>query len=413
MTAISDKILQNDFFGVVQLLDHPQELEKTCDWLLEHPEETRCHIRLAEFVANCYRSHLPQDDEKGKRLTAQLYDFKNSHKRWIAPVPPGSSDPIDPTDPLWDCLKKLREHGILVTVSEKSTYDAIFQECTQQIKQLPREHPLKREFQQKFESLWKEAVKKTVQLLKSKASLFTIYAYLGEERQNIALSCFQADFRHFGKRRNDIRVSKITYLAETKEIGANYHERVLQQVPIGKNDVDSKIVLDLNPTDFDGITFNNDLVDTYNPYNRPVPLTSLCVTRQHVKRLIHEDFAGASPGCSYPRATIIHPEPWALGYIDARVEKVFQKACGQHIPRHEVPKAIGEFGWLEFTALRWDRGTATIVEIFLTSLCEASGFRLRLDRLIAQGKRLDMEALTQEQEKFMPVFLSIVEDTHL
>lgn len=410
MTAISEKFLQNDFFGVVQLLDHSQELEKACDWLLAHPEETRCHIRLAEFVANCYRAHLSVDKEKCERLDEQLYSFKNSHKRWIAPVPPQSPDPIDPTDPLWDCIKKLSEHGLLVPVSEESSYDEVFEACTHQLHQLPLDHPLKRELQQKFESLWKETVKKTVQLLKSKASLFTLYAYLGEERQNMALRCFQSDFRHFGKRRNEIRFSKITYLVETKEIGAHYHDRVLQQVPLRINDVDSKIVLDLKTTDFDGITFKNDLVDTYN---RPVPLTSLCVTRQHVKRRIHEDFAGATPACSYPRATIIHPDPWALPYINARVEKIFQKACGQNIARHEVPKAIGEFGWWEFTALRWDRGTATIVEIFLTSLCEASGFRLRLDRLIAQGKRLDMEALTQEQEKFMPIFLSIVEDTHL
>lgn len=328
--------------------------------------------------------------------------------RWIAPFVPGADQSLKEDDPILRCIKQLKEHGIQLDAPKDLTYDSLYEACAEKIEGLPADHPIRSLLQQKFEEHCQAVVKKTVGLVKAKVSLGAIQAYLGEERFRLAQECFHSKVREFGKPREREVKSLLTNIIEAKQASAVYQERVLALVSKAKSCLCLPFEWRLNYEYIEGVTVKNRLV---KEKKRRLHLTRLCVSKEFLGQFEHQCFSGSVPTSAFPRVTLVHPSPFVLEYIDTRVNELFMQISASNLKRTEKAVLIGRLGWLEFSAVRWDRGTATNTENFLSALCLANTLRLRLDKVKAAGKRLDLEAQTTPKiDTFVELFLGFVED---
>lgn len=293
-------------------------------------------------------------------------------------------------------------------MQKNATYESLFDACVGAIDDLPKAHPIRRELQKKFENQRDEVIAKTVELLRSKVSLRAIHAYLGEERFRMALSGCQFDYRNFGKPRSKLLKSKLTNIIEAQEASKEYQERALSLVSRGKG----TFWLDFEwHTTADNLKGRTAKADLRNDRGKRVSLTTVCVSQEFISRRADQNFNGSRSDSAFPRVTIVHPNLYVLSCIEEKEATIYRQITEGSLQRSEVAGVIGELGWWEFNALQWKRGTATIVEIFLSALCQANSMKLRLDKVKEAGKRLDLEAqLTFKKRRFVKLFCSFVEE---
>lgn len=342
-----------DPFEIVQAFDTPLKLEGACDYFLKNPKTIRAHIRTAQFICD---------------LAFNIEDQQIPYRR---------------------------------TCSDLSIF------CKTEPRFAKSKERLEKEEEEKlFDTRFQEVVAKTVALLKSKVSLDIIFTYIAEERYRTADLSGHPEADRFGAPRHETIITRISFDVDQGKMPREYQERIFSLVPKGaKQNVVSYPYYYLN---VDQVAEQASLGTNSKTL---FPLTVFCVSRHHIAKFEAECFDGSEAKSPYPRATLIHTKSEQFSAISQHTKPLMKKIREKSIPRDRLVESIGTTGFWEFKATRWKRGSATIIETILASLCQHNRLHLRLDRIKKDGKRLDLEALTLlDCKAFTAFFAGYVEE---
>lgn len=342
-----------NLFEIVQAFDTPAKLEGACDYFLKNQKLITTQKRVALFIYDLY--------------------FKSIDSN---------------TTP----LRKFYDLSLICRTQPR------YANCQERLKT--------EEAEKLFDKRFQEVVEKTALLLKSKVSLETIFAYVAEERYRTAERSGHPEADKFGTPRQENLITRISLDVDEGKMPREYQERLFCLVPEG-----AKQRVISYPYYYQNVDQVAEQLPIGAKSTLAIPLTLFCVTRYHIAKFEAEIFDGSEAKSPYPRATLVHTKPEQFSTITHHTYSLIKMIREKSLPKNELVETIGTAGFYEFKATRWKRGSATIIETMLASLCEHSGLHLRLDRLKKDGKRLDLEALTLLDPKaFTKFFAGYVEE---